>query len=62
MIDWILEKIREAGIEDVHLVTNSRFAADFERWAQDTGVHVHDDERRRVPGARSCASVRRKPP
>jgi len=43
MIDWILEKIRAAGIEDVHLVTNSRFAADFERWAQDTGVHVHDD-------------------
>jgi glucose-1-phosphate thymidylyltransferase len=43
MIDWILDKIREAGIDDVHLVTNGRFAADFERWAAGTGVVVHDD-------------------
>ena len=43
MIDWILDKIREAGIDDVHLVTNGRFAEDFERWAAGTGVVVHDD-------------------
>jgi glucose-1-phosphate thymidylyltransferase len=43
MVDWILDKIREAGIDDVHLVTNARFAEDFERWAAGTGVVVHDD-------------------
>jgi glucose-1-phosphate thymidylyltransferase len=43
MVDWILDKLREAEIDDVHLVTNSRFAADFERWAEGTGVVVHDD-------------------
>ena len=43
MVDWILEKIRDAGIEDVHLTTNGRFAADFERWASGNDVHVHDD-------------------
>ena len=39
---WILDKIREA-IDDVHLVTNARFAPDFERWAKGKGVIVHDD-------------------
>ena len=45
MVDWILERVREAGeIDDVHVVTNSRFAGDFERWAAaKDGVTVHDD-------------------
>ena len=43
MVDWIHDKIREAGIADVHLVTNARFAADFARWGDAAGVHVHDD-------------------
>jgi glucose-1-phosphate thymidylyltransferase len=43
MVDWILDKIDDAGIEDVHLVTNGRFAADFERWAVGKNVVVHDD-------------------
>jgi glucose-1-phosphate thymidylyltransferase len=43
MVDWILDKIREAGIDDVHLVTNARFAAQFDAWAQDKDVVVHDD-------------------
>jgi glucose-1-phosphate thymidylyltransferase len=43
MVDWILDKIREAGIADVHLVTNGRFAQDFGPWAEATGVHIHDD-------------------
>jgi glucose-1-phosphate thymidylyltransferase len=31
-------------IDEVHLVTNHRFAPDFERWAlQKEGVTVHDD-------------------
>ncbi len=43
IVDWILDRIREAGIDDVHLVTNGRFAKDFEPWAAAAGVHVHDD-------------------
>jgi glucose-1-phosphate thymidylyltransferase len=43
MVDWILDKIREAGIDDVHLVTNRRFAGDFARWGEAAGVQIHDD-------------------
>jgi glucose-1-phosphate thymidylyltransferase len=43
MVDWILDKIRDAGIEDVHLVTNARFASDFRRWAAGKQLVVHDD-------------------
>jgi glucose-1-phosphate thymidylyltransferase len=43
MVDWILDGIRETSADEVHLVTNARFAADFERWAEDKGVHVHND-------------------
>jgi glucose-1-phosphate thymidylyltransferase len=43
MVDWILDKIRETSADEVHLVTNARFAADFRRWADGKDVHVHDD-------------------
>jgi glucose-1-phosphate thymidylyltransferase len=45
MVEWILDRIREVDeVDDVHVVTNSRFAGDFERWAaQRAGVTVHDD-------------------
>jgi glucose-1-phosphate thymidylyltransferase len=43
MVDWILEKIREGGIDDVHLVTNARFAPQFTQWAEGKDVVVHDD-------------------
>ena len=43
MVDWILDKIAEARIPDVHLVTNARFALQFEDWAIGRGVVVHDD-------------------
>jgi glucose-1-phosphate thymidylyltransferase len=42
IVDWILDKIRAADVEEIHLVTNGRFAADFERWAP-ADVEVHDD-------------------
>ena len=32
-----------AGIEDVHLVTNARFAPLFHEWSRSNGVTVHDD-------------------
>jgi glucose-1-phosphate thymidylyltransferase len=45
MVDWILDGVRRVGeIDHVHVVTNSRFAQDFERWASaKDGVTVHDD-------------------
>ena len=45
MVDWILDSLRAVDeIDEVHLVTNHRFAPDFERWAmQNEGVTVHDD-------------------
>jgi glucose-1-phosphate thymidylyltransferase len=43
MVDWILDRIAETSADEVHLVTNARFAADFERWAQGKDVRVHDD-------------------
>ena len=45
MVDWILERVRGvAEIDAVHVVTNSRFAGDFERWASSKeAVVVHDD-------------------
>ncbi len=44
MVDWILEKVKEVGeIDEIHLVTNSHYAGQFARWAEDKDVRVHDD-------------------
>jgi len=44
MLDWVLDRVREVqDVDGVHLVTNSRFAPAFERWAEANGVAVHDD-------------------
>jgi glucose-1-phosphate thymidylyltransferase len=43
LLDWILAKLRETDADEIHLVTNARFAADFERWAAGKDVVVHDD-------------------
>jgi glucose-1-phosphate thymidylyltransferase len=43
MVDWILDRIKETSVDEIHLVTNARFAADFERWAEGKDVCVHDD-------------------
>ena len=44
MLDWVLDRVREVDdVEGVHLVTNSRFAPAFERWAEANGVAVYDD-------------------
>jgi glucose-1-phosphate thymidylyltransferase len=44
MLDWILDSVREVDdVDAVHLVTNHRFAADFEDWAASRDVVVHDD-------------------
>ena len=34
MVDWILDRIAETSADEIHLVTNARFAGDFERWAE----------------------------
>jgi glucose-1-phosphate thymidylyltransferase len=43
MVDWILDKLREAHVEEIHVATNHRFAADFDHWAAGKDVIVHDD-------------------
>jgi glucose-1-phosphate thymidylyltransferase len=44
IVDWILDRIRSVSeIDEVHLVTNAVYAADFRRWAAGSGVAVHDD-------------------
>jgi glucose-1-phosphate thymidylyltransferase len=47
MADWILDRVEASGeIDEVHLVTNSVYAAEFRRWAAGKGVVVHDDRTR----------------
>lgn len=41
IVDWIVDNIRRAGIEDIRLVTNARFARLFEEWSD--GVTIVDD-------------------
>jgi glucose-1-phosphate thymidylyltransferase len=45
LLDWLLDGVSEVDdVDAVHVVTNSRFAADFERWAAGRdSVTVHDD-------------------
>lgn len=44
ILDWIVANIQSVPeIDETHLVTNSRFAADFERWGEPHGVIIHDD-------------------
>ena len=43
MLDYLLDRIREVGeLDEVHLVTNARFAPAFQDWAPED-VTVHDD-------------------
>jgi glucose-1-phosphate thymidylyltransferase len=43
IVDWIVDNIRSAGIDDVQLVTNARFAPLFDDWSKGNGVTVADD-------------------
>jgi glucose-1-phosphate thymidylyltransferase len=44
IIDTIVERIGEvADVDEIHVVTNARKAAAFERWAAGTEIRVHDD-------------------
>ena len=43
MLDWVLDKLRTTDADAIHLVTNARFASEFERWAEGNDVEIHDD-------------------
>ncbi len=43
MVDWVLDKLHEADVDHVHLVTNARFADQFDAWAEGKNVVVHND-------------------
>src|SRR5262245_47034642 len=43
MLDYLVDRLREVdSLDEIHLVTNARFAQAFEEWAPE-GVTVHDD-------------------
>jgi glucose-1-phosphate thymidylyltransferase len=45
MVDWTLDKLADVrDVDEIHLVTNGRFARDFTEWARDREVVIHDDE------------------
>jgi glucose-1-phosphate thymidylyltransferase len=38
MLDYLYDRIAEVGaVDELHVVTNSRFAADFRDWAESGG-------------------------
>jgi glucose-1-phosphate thymidylyltransferase len=44
MLDYLVEKMRESSeIDEIHLVTNHKFAEPFAEWAATRDVVVHDD-------------------
>jgi glucose-1-phosphate thymidylyltransferase len=44
VLDWIWDKLAEVReLDELHLVTNSRYAQQFEDWAEGREVVVHDD-------------------
>jgi glucose-1-phosphate thymidylyltransferase len=44
MLDYLLDRLREAeAVDEVHVVTNHKFADSFAVWAEPRGVVVHDD-------------------
>ena len=44
VLDWIWDKLLEVReLDDLHLVTNSRYATQFEHWAEGREIVVHDD-------------------
>jgi glucose-1-phosphate thymidylyltransferase len=43
LVDWIVDNVEQSGIDDVHLVTNARFAGVFGEWGRAREVTVHDD-------------------
>jgi glucose-1-phosphate thymidylyltransferase len=46
ILDWIVDKLDDVPeLDEVHVVTNSRYADQFRRWAEERGggIRVHDD-------------------
>ncbi len=44
IVDWILDKVDEVeDVDEVHVVTNARFAPAFREWAEGREVLIHDD-------------------
>jgi glucose-1-phosphate thymidylyltransferase len=44
VLDWIWDKLLEVReLDELHLVTNARYATQFEHWAEGREIVVHDD-------------------
>ena len=57
MVDWILDRIEETSADEVHLVTNARFAESFERWAEGKDIQIHNDGTTSNAGLRAANLV-----
>jgi glucose-1-phosphate thymidylyltransferase len=43
MADWVLDRLEPIGFDSKYVVTNARFAGQFDEWAEDKDVTVVDD-------------------
>jgi glucose-1-phosphate thymidylyltransferase len=44
MLEWILDRLEDVDdVDEVHVVTNSRYVASFEAWRHGDNVAIHDD-------------------
>jgi glucose-1-phosphate thymidylyltransferase len=44
MLDWILDRIEQVDdVDEIHVVTNARYASSFEAWRTSDRVTIHDD-------------------
>ena len=44
MLDWILDRIDDVNdVDEIHVVTNARYAPSFEAWRTSDRVTIHDD-------------------
>jgi glucose-1-phosphate thymidylyltransferase len=44
MLDWVLDRLEEMGVDETIVVTNAKFTPHFEEWAKDKrNVHVVND-------------------
>jgi glucose-1-phosphate thymidylyltransferase len=44
MLDWIVDRLGEVDeVDEVHVVTNARYARHFRAWGDGRGVEIHDD-------------------
>ncbi len=44
IVDYVVDKLNELGVEEIFLVTNSRYFPYFQEWAKDKNIKIVDDK------------------